>query len=255
MCMGFTAVTKRSGIDGQNEEDLYFFKAISHCYSYESMCMGFTAVTKRSGIDGQNQEDWISRRRRSKWLKGKKISLHLIADVNVTSCASNSTAIVFILWTPLFGRFAQSTARLTPWDPHIAATRREGSGSIICNCLALFCRFKVHEFTMFHMLCDLQLFWMNDRTGFCFASEKCCLACQVQTLQPEAAAVEACNSPWNSCPSRLKTWSRLQVKASIEEDDDGLGEWGRSQQTGKWDGRFTLALSLLWFRLSGTGQR
>eukprot|EP00434_Breviolum_minutum_P029303 symbB.v1.2.025918.t1/scaffold2551.1/size76478/4 len=28
---------------------------------------------------------------------------------------------------------------------------------------------------------------------------------EVQTLQPEAAAVEACNSPWNSCPSRLKT--------------------------------------------------
>ena len=51
---------------------------ISHCYSYEAMCMGFTAVTKRSGIDGQNQGDlisrlaWSSECRRSKWLKGKK---------------------------------------------------------------------------------------------------------------------------------------------------------------------------------------
>ena len=26
MCMGFTAVTKKSGIDGQNQQDLYNFK-------------------------------------------------------------------------------------------------------------------------------------------------------------------------------------------------------------------------------------
>ena len=59
------------------------------------MCMGFTAVTKRSGIDGQNEEDLISRlgcqnagdRNDS---REKSMSLHLIADVNVTSYASNS---------------------------------------------------------------------------------------------------------------------------------------------------------------------
>ena len=39
------------GVDWQSEE---------HCYSCEAMCMVFTAVTKRSGVDGQNEEDLIS---------------------------------------------------------------------------------------------------------------------------------------------------------------------------------------------------
>ena len=66
----------------------------SHCYSYEAMCMGFTAVTKRSGIDGQNQEDWISRlgwwseRRRSKWLKGKN-------NVTALNCRCECDSLCF----------------------------------------------------------------------------------------------------------------------------------------------------------------
>ena len=103
----------------------------SHCYSYEAMCMGFTAVTKRSGIDGQNQGDlisrlaWSSECRRSKWLKGKNMSLRLIADVNVTSYAFQfhshsihtlNTFMRKILWTPKQNQpLAAGSPLVPPW--------------------------------------------------------------------------------------------------------------------------------------------